>query len=38
MSEADRLIWVVNLESKDDVVLVRYENGEMEQVQKFRKS
>jgi hypothetical protein len=38
VSEADRIIWVVNLESKENLVMVRCENGEMEEVQKVHKS
>ncbi|MES1213945.1 MAG: hypothetical protein ABUT20_00395 [Bacteroidota bacterium] len=38
VTEAGREIWVVNLENNETLVLLRLENGEMEEVQKLLKS
>jgi len=38
VTEADRVIWVVNLEDAKNLILVRLEEGEMEEVQKLKKS
>jgi len=38
VNEATRLIWVVNLEDAKNLILVRLEDGEMEEVQKLEKS
>lgn len=38
ITESGREIWVVNIESSETLILVRLENGEMEEVQKFQKS
>ncbi len=37
VSEADRNIWVVNLEDAKSFVIVRVENGELEEVQNLKK-
>lgn len=37
IKEAERNIWVVNLESLKQIVLVRVEEGDMEEVEKFTK-
>jgi hypothetical protein len=38
VTEANRLIWVVNLETEKKFVMVRLEEGEMEEVQNFNKT
>ena len=38
VTEADRVIWLVNLEDAKNLILVRLEEGEMEEVQKVQKS
>lgn len=38
VSEADRLIWVINLEDAKELILVRLENGEMEEVKRLKKT
>lgn len=38
VTEANRLIWVINLEDAKNLILVRLENGDMEEVQRFKKS
>jgi hypothetical protein len=38
VTEANRVIWVVNLEDAGNLILVRLENGEMEEVQSVKKS
>jgi hypothetical protein len=38
VTEADRVIWVVNLEDAKNLILVRLEEGEMEEVQKVKRS
>lgn len=38
VTEADRVIWVVNLEDAKNLILVRLEAGDMEEVQKLKKS
>jgi hypothetical protein len=38
VTEADRVIWVVNLEDAKRLILVRLEEGDMEEVQRIKKS
>lgn len=38
VNEANREIWVVNLEDADNYVIVRLEDGDMEEVQKMKRS
>jgi len=38
VTEADRVIWVVNLEDATSLILVRLEQGDMEEIQKLNKS
>lgn len=38
VSEANRVIWVVNVENAKELLLIRVENGEVEQVQALKKS
>lgn len=38
VTEANRVVWVVNLEDAGNLILVRLENGEMEEVQSVKKS
>jgi len=38
VTEANRTIWVVNLEDAKNLIMVRLENGEMEEVKKYEKS
>lgn len=38
VKEAGREIWVVNLEGANNLILLRLEDGEMEEVQKLQKS
>jgi len=38
ITEAGREIWVVNVEDDQNLILIRLEDGEMEEVQKFQKS
>jgi hypothetical protein len=38
VTEANRLIWIVNLEDARNLILVRLEEGELEEVQKIEKS
>jgi hypothetical protein len=37
VTEADRVIWVVNVESDKALIIVRLEDGEMEEVQNLKK-
>ena len=36
--ESDRLIWVVGLEDDKNILVVRVENGEMEEAKRYKKS
>ncbi len=38
VTEADRVIWVVNLQGAKNLILVRLEEGEMEEVQKLKRA
>ena len=38
VKEAGREIWVINLEDEKNLILLRLEDGEMEEVQKLQKS
>ncbi len=38
VEEDDRTIWVVNLEDANNLILVRLENGELEEVKNLKKS
>jgi hypothetical protein len=38
VQEAGREIWVVNLEDAQNIILIRLENGEMEELQQLQKS
>jgi hypothetical protein len=37
VNEADRIIWVVNLEDASTIIIARLENGELEEVQRLKK-